>query len=107
LKKGILDMNAYLILDISIHDLGIFREYITKIPSFVKKHFGRYVVQGVEATVIENEWKPERVVVIEFPSREKAEAFLSDPEAKELFKLRHKSTTSKVILVDGCLETSV
>jgi uncharacterized protein (DUF1330 family) len=43
--------------------------------------------------------------VIEFPSRENAEAFLSDPEAKELFKLRHKSTTSKMILVDGCLET--
>jgi uncharacterized protein (DUF1330 family) len=98
-------MNAYLIIDLSIHDLSMFREYLTKIPSFVKKHLGRYVVQGVEATVIENEWKPERVVVIEFPSRENAEAFLSDPEAKELFKLRHKSTTSKMILVDGCLET--
>ena len=98
-------MNAYLILDLSIHDVSMFREYITEIPSFVKKHLGRYVVQGVEVTVIENKWKPERVVIIEFPSRENAEAFLSDPEAKELFKLRHKSTTSKVILVDGCLET--
>ncbi len=98
-------MNAYLIVDLSIHDPSLFREYLTKIPSFVKKHLGRYIVQGVEATVVEDEWKPERVVVIEFSSRGNAEAFLSDPEAKELFKLRHKSTTSKIILVDGCLET--
>ena len=83
----------------------ILSEYLTRIPFYVKKHFGRYIVQGVEATVIENEWKPEKVVVIEFPSRENASAFLSDPEAKELFKLRHNSTTSKMILVDGCLET--
>lgn len=100
-------MNAYLIIDLNIHDLTMFREYITQIPSFIKKHLGRYIVQGVEATVIENEWKPERVVVIEFPSRENAEAFLSDPGAKELFKLRHKATTSKMILVDGCLQNYV
>lgn len=96
-------MNAYLIVDLSVIDLNVFREYLTKIPLFVEKHFGRYLVQGGEATVIENDWKPERVVVIEFPSRENAQAFLSDPEAKELFKIRHQSTVSKMILVDGCL----
>lgn len=95
-------MNAFLIIDLSIHDPRLFSEYLTMIPFFVKKHLGRYIVQGAEATVIENEWRPEKVVVIEFPSRKNAEAFLSDPEAKELFKLRHKSTTSKMILVDGC-----
>ncbi|HWV15763.1 MAG TPA: DUF1330 domain-containing protein [Cellvibrio sp.] len=96
-------MNAYLIVDLSILDLNVFREYLTKIPLFVAKHFGRYLVQGVEATVIENDWKPECVVVIEFPSRKNAQAFLSDPEAKELFKIRHQSAVSKMILVDGCL----
>ncbi|MDX1812921.1 MAG: DUF1330 domain-containing protein, partial [Gammaproteobacteria bacterium] len=44
-------MNAYLILDLSIHDIGRFSEYIHKIPEFIKKHSGRYVVQGVESTV--------------------------------------------------------
>lgn len=97
-------MNAYLIIDLSIHDIDMFHEYITKIPIIIKKHLGRYIVQGVEPIAIENDWKPERVVVIEFPSRENAQMFLSDPEAKELFKIRHKSTTSKIILVDGCLE---
>ena len=96
-------MNAYLILDLTIHDIGKFGEYIRKIPEFIKKHSGRYVVQGVEPTVMEGSWAPERVVVIEFPTSDHAKTFLNDPEAQELFKLRHDTTTSKLILVDGCL----
>lgn len=96
-------MNAYLILDLAIHDLERFSEYIEKIPEFIKKHSGRYVVQGVEPSVMEGDWEPQRVVVIEFPTSDHAKTFLKDPEAQELFKLRHSTTTSKLILVDGCL----
>jgi uncharacterized protein (DUF1330 family) len=42
------------------------------------------------------------MVIIEFPEREKAEAFLSDPEIQDLFKIRHSTTTSKLVLADGC-----
>jgi len=42
------------------------------------------------------------MVIIEFPERENAEAFLSDPEIQGLFKLRHGTTTSKLVLADGC-----
>lgn len=98
-------MNAYLILDLTIHDFSQFSAYIEGIPRIIEKHSGRYIVQGVEPTVIEGDWDPERVIVIEFPAREDANAFLQDPDARELFKVRHKSTTSKLILVDGCLKT--
>ena len=96
-------MNAYLILDLTIHNFNEFREYIDKIPEYVKKHSGRYIVQGVEPDVIEGDWKPERVVVIEFPSKNNAREFLQDPDAQTLFTLRHKTTTSQLILVDGCI----
>ena len=96
-------MNAYLILDLAIRDRDQFSEYIEQIPDFIAKHSGRYVVQGVEAEVMEGGWKPERVVVIEFPSKEKAKDFLEDPDAQGLFKLRHNTTVSKLILVEGCL----
>ena len=95
-------MNGYLILDLSIKNIESFMEYIEKIPEFIKKYSGRYLVQGVEPEVMEGDWKPERVVVLEFPSKEKAKEFLEDPEAKSLFAIRHKSTTSKLILVEGC-----
>ena len=94
-------MKAYLILDIEVQDLNLFRSYVSEIPAFVKKHSGQYIVQSVEAEAIEGDWKPQRVVVIEFPSRENAQEFLKDPDAKPLFSIRHKSTVSKLILVDG------
>ena len=66
-------MNAYLVIDIAIHDLEVFSKYIQEIPKFIEKHSGRYVVQGEEPTVMEGSWKPERLVVIEFPSKDNAE----------------------------------
>jgi len=95
-------MNAYLILDLAIHNFDEFSEYIEKIQAFIKKYSGRYIIQGVEPTVIEGNWSSERVVVLEFPSRGKANEFLSDPEIQPLFSIRHNTTTSKLILVDWC-----
>jgi uncharacterized protein (DUF1330 family) len=95
-------MKAYLVLDLSVNDFGGFRKYIAEIPAFIAKHSGKYIVQGVQPTPIEGDWKPERLVIIEFPEREKAEAFLSDPEIRGLFKVRHATTTSKLVLADGC-----
>jgi uncharacterized protein (DUF1330 family) len=96
-------MKAYLILDIEVHDLNMFRLYASGIPEFVEKHSGRYVVLGGEAEAIEGGWNPQRVVVIEFPSKENAQEFIKDPDAQPLFAIRHKSTTSKVVLVEGCI----
>ena len=95
-------MKAYLVLDFSVRDLAGFMPYVSAIPAFIEKHGGRYIVRGVEPTVMEGDWSPERVVVLEFPSREKATAFLADPEAQPLFAVRHATTTSRLILVDGC-----
>ncbi|NRA20203.1 MAG: DUF1330 domain-containing protein [Oceanospirillaceae bacterium] len=95
-------MKGYLILDFSIKDFARFKEYIDNIPAFIEKHGGKYIVQGVEAEVMEGNWQPERVVVLEFPSTEKAKTFLADPEAQTLFSIRHDTTQSKLILVEGC-----
>ncbi|MDP1582062.1 MAG: DUF1330 domain-containing protein [Bradyrhizobium sp.] len=95
-------MKAYLVLDFSINNFDGFRSYIAEIPAFIARHQGKYIVRGVEPTIIEGDWKPERMVILEFPEREKAEAFLGDPEILDLFKVRHDTTTSKLVLVDGC-----
>jgi uncharacterized protein (DUF1330 family) len=95
-------MKAYLVLDLSVNDPPGFKKYIAEIPAFIAKHSGKYIVQGAQPTTIEGDWKPERLVILEFPEREKAEAFLNDPDIQDLFKVRHATTTSKLLLVDGC-----
>ena len=95
-------MKAYLVLDLSVNDFNGFRKYIAEIPAHIARHSGKYIVQGTQPTAIEGDWKPERMVIIEFPERARAEAFLGAPEIEELFKVRHTTTTSKLVLVDGC-----
>jgi uncharacterized protein (DUF1330 family) len=95
-------MKAYLVLDLAINDFAGFSEYIAAIPTHIAKHDGRYIVRGVEPTCIEGDWKPQRMVIIEFPERSNAEAFLSDPTIQDLFRVRHETTTSRLVLVDGC-----
>lgn len=95
-------MKAYLVLDFAVHDLRGFMAYVEAIPAHIERHGGRYIVRGVEPTVMEGDWKPERVVILEFPARENAEAFLADPTIQDLFAVRHMTATSKLILVDGC-----
>lgn len=95
-------MKAYLVLDFSVHDVAGFLPYVEAIPAFIEKHGGRYIVRGAAPTVIEGDWTPERVVILEFPSREKAKAFLDDPDAQALFERRHRTTRSKLILAEGC-----
>jgi len=96
-------MTAYLVLDFAVRDLRGFLPYVEAIPAFIEKHGGRYIVRGERPTVKEGGWAPERLVILEFPSRQNAEAFLADPDVQPLFAVRQRTTDSKLVLVDGCL----
>ena len=95
-------MKAYLVLDLQVRDFAGFSPYIAAIPEHIARHGGRYIVQGAEPTVIEGDWTPQRLVILEFPDRVHAEAFLGDPDIQDLFKVRHDTTTSQLVLVEGC-----
>lgn len=96
-------MKAYLVLDLTVHDFAGFKPYMAQIPEHIARHGGRYIVQGAEPTVIEGDWTPPRLVILEFPDRPHAEAFLGDPTLKDLFQVRHETTNSRLVLVDGCV----
>jgi uncharacterized protein (DUF1330 family) len=94
-------MTAYLVLDLTVNDLRDFLPYVDAIPPFIVKHGARYASKGASPIVMEGDWSPQRLVILEFPSRGHAQAFLADPEAQELFARRRRSTTSRLVLVDG------
>ncbi len=94
-------MSAYIIADITIHDPERYNEYASLSPKFVEKHQGKYIVRGGEVDVIEGNWQPQRLVVVEFPSKEHAQAFLHDPDYQAAAALRHAATTSNLLVVEG------
>jgi uncharacterized protein (DUF1330 family) len=94
-------MKNYLILDFSITDVTAFMEYVHKIPEFLSKHNGRYLIEGTTPKVIEGIWQPDKIVVLEFETEQHANNFLSDADVKKLFEIRHKATDSNLIQVSG------
>ena len=78
------------------------RQQIEKVPAFISRHGRKCIVQGAEPMPKEGDWRPERMVILEFPARENAEHFLGDPDFQDLVKIRHEATTSRLVLVDGC-----
>ncbi len=94
-------MKAYLILDFEITNLAAFMEYVEKIPVYLKKHSGKYIVEGVTPEIIEGNWKPNKIVVTEFNSQENVDNFLCDPEVKQLFDIRRNTTKGNLIKVLG------
>lgn len=97
-------MKGFLVLDLKITKLEEFLEYAEKIPVQLEKHKGKYIVKGVEPEKVEGDWLPERLVILEFETEQNVKEFLSDPESKELFKIRHSSTKSNLIYALGCEE---
>lgn len=94
-------MAAYMLVDNRVHDQEDFNEYIEKIPQVVAAHGGRFLARGGAIQVIEGDYTPERIVVIEFGSLEQANAFASSPEYLELSVIRNRSTKTSTIIVDG------
>ena len=94
-------MKAYVIGDISVNDIERYQNYIANAPSCVARHEGKYLVRGGDVTVMEGDWRPARMVVLEFPSIEHARAFASDPAYQEVAADRRAAASSRLIIVEG------
>ena len=58
-------MPAYLIADVVVHDQNVYGEYRRKVLPLIQKHGGRFIVRGGAHEVLEGDWKPQRLVVID------------------------------------------
>ena len=77
-------------------------EYVGKITDLISKHGGRYLVQGAEPELVSgNSEIPGHVVVLEFPSKDSARAFLEERSELGLADLFLRATNSRVLLADG------
>jgi uncharacterized protein (DUF1330 family) len=94
-------MPAYLILDIHVIDSEEYAAYRERAPATLEAYGGRYLVRGGEHEVVEGDWDPERVVVVEFPSVERAREWYRSPEYQEIVEMRTRAAPSKVVLVQG------
>lgn len=87
-------MPAYLVVEHIITDPVKFEEYRTKVGPMIASYGGRYLTKGSTHQLPEGgHWKPERMVVIEFPSVEALHAWYKSPEYQPLIVLRKECTS--------------
>lgn len=94
-------MSAYVIAEVNVTDPKLYDEYRKLVPATVEKYGGRFAVRGGAVEAKEGGWMPARIVVLEFPSMEKARAWYHSPEYAPALALRHKAANAKLILVEG------
>jgi uncharacterized protein (DUF1330 family) len=94
-------MPAYIIVDIRIHDTKEYEGYKKLTPASIAAYGGKFIVRGGKAITLEGDWQPERIVVIEFPSVEKAEQWWASEEYAPAKKIRQATASTKMILMEG------
>ena len=75
-------MAAYVVVQIDVQDPVTYEQYKTLASGAVAAYDGRYVVRGGRSEILEGSWQPSRLVVLEFPTMERARAWWSSPSTR-------------------------
>ena len=94
-------MSAFVILDITVTDPNRFEVYKQLAPATIEAYGGRYIARGGKAESLEGDWSPDRIVILEFDSMDKAKAWMNSPEYREARTMRHEAAISRTIVVEG------
>jgi len=95
-------MAVYMIVEVKgVRDKQKYGEYVQKVPQTVAKFGGKYLVRGGKAETVTGNWKPGRVIIVEFASMEKFKAWWNCPQYQELIPLRENSADTSAIVVEG------
>lgn len=94
-------MSFFMIIQSKIKDAEQYNQYIDQVSSIVKKYGGHYHVRGENIQSLGN-WKPERIIVIEFQTVNQIQNWLKSPEYASVAPLREKGAETEAIIVEGC-----
>jgi uncharacterized protein (DUF1330 family) len=94
-------MPAYVIVETEIYDPDQYAQYQAASPDAVHAGGGRFVVRGGELAVLEGDWHPQRLVILEFPDLEAAKAWYESPKYEQAKALRAGAANLRMVAVQG------
>lgn len=77
-----------------------YSEYTEIVVPIVEKYHGRYLMRSEKITPLGTDWKPNRVIIIEFDTREHLEECFASEEYRKIAPLREKTVDSKAIIIE-------
>ncbi|GAB2961504.1 DUF1330 domain-containing protein [Streptomyces pseudoechinosporeus] len=95
-------MSAFMLFESKkITDAERLEAYTAKAPKTVAEFGGTYRVIGGNPAVIEGDWRPTYLVLLEFPSVEQARAWYNSPGYEPLKQERLASVDANGIIIEG------
>jgi uncharacterized protein (DUF1330 family) len=94
-------MPAYVIVEVTIHDIKEYEEYKKLTPEAIAAFNGKFIVRGGKTKTLEGDWNPERLVVLEFPTVERADEWWNSELYAKAKTIRQRAAKTKMIIVEG------
>ena len=94
-------MVAYVINDMEVTDPSLLEEYKKLSPATVAQYGGRFLARGGTMEVVEGDWKPKRLVILEFPSLAQAKSWVDSPEYAPARRIRQQASRSNIVVLEG------
>lgn len=94
-------MPAYVIAETDVTDPDRYERYKAASPAAIAAGGGRFLVRGGELVVLEGDWQPTRLVVLEFENLATAKRWYESEVYQEAKKLREGAARLRVVAVQG------
>ncbi|MEY2705525.1 MAG: hypothetical protein RL407_1587 [Bacteroidota bacterium] len=92
-------MAAFMLVEVGIQDWNLYEEYKKLTPGIIEKYEGKFVARGLPVVALEGNWSQDRLVLLEFPNKEKALAWYHSPEYQKAKRIRDKASQARFLLI--------
>jgi len=92
---------AYLIASVDVKDPVRYADYRNMVMPTIAAYGGRFLARGGKVDILEGDWQPTRLVIVEFPSVERAKAWWSSPEYADAKALRQATSKGTLVVIEG------
>jgi uncharacterized protein (DUF1330 family) len=94
-------MPAYCLANIDIHSPEIYEDYRRHTLATIEAYGGKFVARGGAVRAVEGDWKPRRVVMLEFPSMQALETWYHSAEYQAIVGARQAGARTDLLFIDG------
>jgi uncharacterized protein (DUF1330 family) len=94
-------MPAYVIVETDVTNPEQYEQYKAASPAAIAAGGGRFLVRGGELAVLEGDWQPSRLVMLEFDDLEGAKRWYESAAYQETKKLREGAAHFRAVAVQG------
>jgi uncharacterized protein (DUF1330 family) len=99
-------MSAYVISEVEIVDELVAKNYMKLAETSILEHGGRYLVRGAIPEVMEGNPTNRRIVIVEFPTIERAREWYVSVAYAQALQFRDKALNRQLAFVDGVIPFS-